>query len=105
MEPSDAAELRTLLTGVPLPAGKAELLEYAVGRRAEPQLLSALQSLPQREYESLDEVAEELLHVQPVFVEEQSSPHEESGAPPGGDAYTDRAPDPGRVRDLDGTAD
>lgn len=102
MEPSGAAELKTLLVGVPLPAGKAELLEYAVGRRAEPQLLTALQSLPQREYVSLDEVAEDLLHVQPIHVEEQSTPREESGAPPGGDAYTDPAPDTGRVRDRCG---
>ena len=103
MEPSGAAELKTLLVGVPLPAGKAELLEYAVAparRAAAPQ--PPCSRSREREYESLDEVAEDLLHVQPIRVEEQSTPHEESGAPPGGDAYTDPAPDTGRVRDRCG---
>jgi hypothetical protein len=59
------AELKTLLVGVALPAEKARLLEYAVQQRAEPPLLDALRSLPDREYESLDDVAEALLHVQP----------------------------------------
>jgi Protein of unknown function (DUF2795) len=59
------AELKTLLVGVALPAEKARLLEYAVQQRAEPSLLDALRSLPDREYESLDDVAEALLHVQP----------------------------------------
>jgi uncharacterized protein DUF2795 len=101
MDPSTAAELKTLLTGVRLPAGKAELLEHAVGRRAEPQFLDALQSLPEREYASLDEVVDELLHVQPAPLEAKPHPREESGPPPGGDAYTDPEPDTGRVRDLD----
>jgi uncharacterized protein DUF2795 len=59
------AELKTLLVGVALPAEKARLLEYAVQQRAEPLLLDALRSLPDREYESLDDVAEALLHIQP----------------------------------------
>jgi hypothetical protein len=55
-----AAALKTILVGVTLPAEKALLLEYAVQRRAEPQLLHALRSLPDRYYRSLDEVAREL---------------------------------------------
>jgi hypothetical protein len=55
-----AAELMTLLVGVALPAEKARLLEYAVQQRAEPPLLDALSSLPDREFESLDDVAAEL---------------------------------------------
>jgi Protein of unknown function (DUF2795) len=51
------AELKTLLAGVVLPAEKARLLEYAVQQRAEPPLLDALMSLPDREFESLDDVA------------------------------------------------
>jgi len=59
------AELKAALVGVRLPADKARLLEYAVQQRVEPQQLAALQSLSDREFESLDDVAEELLHVQP----------------------------------------
>jgi len=59
------AELKTLLVGVALPAEKARLLEYAVQQRAEPPLLDVLRSLPDRPYESLDDVGEALLHVQP----------------------------------------
>jgi hypothetical protein len=66
MDPSTTAALKTLLSGVDLPAEKAALLEYAVRQRAEPALLEALQALPARSFASLDEVVEALLHVQPV---------------------------------------
>jgi hypothetical protein len=66
VDASRAAELQVLLEGVPLPATKDQLLEYAVRQRAEPHFLEALRSLPEREYTSLDEVGEELLHVQPA---------------------------------------
>ena len=100
MEHSAAAELKSMLVGVSLPADKATLLEYAVQQRAEPQSLAALRSLPEREYESLDEVVEELLHVQPVRLDDEQSPHEESGAPPGADDYTEAHPsDTGTIRD------
>jgi hypothetical protein len=56
-----ASELRAVLVGVALPAEKARLLEYAVQQRAEPLFLNALRSLPDREYESLDDVADELV--------------------------------------------
>jgi hypothetical protein len=106
MEPSGAAELKGLLVGVGLPADKAQLLEYAVRQHADPQALAALRSLPERRYESLDEVVEDLLHVQPVHLEDDPSPHEESGAPPGGDDYIERHPtDTGAVRDLDSIDD
>jgi len=65
VDTSRAAELQVLLEGVPLPATKDQLLEYAVQQRAEPELLEALRGLPEREYRSLDEVGEELIHVQP----------------------------------------
>jgi len=58
---ASVAELKTLLVGVVLPADKAALLEYAVRQRAEPQLLDGLRLLPEREFESLGEVVEELL--------------------------------------------
>lgn len=66
MDPSTTAALKTLLSGVDLPAEKATLLEYAVRQWAEPVLIEALQALPGRSFASLDEVVEALLHVQPV---------------------------------------
>jgi hypothetical protein len=88
VEISRAAELQVLLEGVPLPATKDQLLEYAVRQRAEPHFLEALRSLPEREYASLDEVGEELLHVQPSQPPQPPPrPREESGDPPGGDDY------------------
>jgi hypothetical protein len=90
MNQSQAAELKTTLIGVPLPAKKPELLEYAVQQRAEPALLDGLRSLSdEKNYVSLDEVVEELLQVQPTWQSPvPPEPKEESGAPPGGDAYT-----------------
>lgn len=100
MEPVAAAQLKTALVGVSLPAQKSELLEYAVQQRVEPQQLAALRSLPEREFESLDEVAEELMRMQPHHVDAETAPHEESGLPPGGDDYTQaHPPDTGEVRD------
>jgi hypothetical protein len=106
VDTTQAAELKSLLEGVPLPAEKARLLEYAVQQHAEPVLLGALRQLPDREYVSLDEVVEELLHVQPSRDDGRpAEQHEQSGAPPGGDAYVDRRPETGRVRDLSVEAD
>jgi Protein of unknown function (DUF2795) len=103
MEPKAAAELKAVLNGVPLPAQRPDLLEYAVGNHAEPPLIDALRSLPDDEqYESLDEVVEELLRIQPARARSvPHQPNEESGAPPGGDDYT-RAhpPDTGKVRET-----
>ena len=92
MEPADAAELKAALVGVTLPAEKQQLLEYAVRQRTEPRLLEALRTLPEdAKYESLDEVVERFLHVQPARLDDEPhEPREEAGAPPGGDAYTGR---------------
>jgi hypothetical protein len=59
------AELRAALVGIELPADKARLLEYAVQQHVEPHNLDALQSLSEREFESLDDVVDELLLVEP----------------------------------------
>ena len=90
MNQADTAELKSALVGVTLPARQPELLEYAVQQHAEPPLLDALRSLPEdKEFASLDEVVEELLPVQPARNgAPPPEPKEESGAPPGGDAYT-----------------
>jgi hypothetical protein len=102
MDIARAAQLQVLLEGVVLPAEKAELLEYAVRQHAEPQFIAALRTLPDRKFESLDEVGEELVRIQPPSGNHGAHPpHEESGDPPGGDAYTDPDPDTGQVRDLD----
>lgn len=91
MEPAAAAQLKALLTGVTLPARKSELLEYAIQQHAEPSLLGSLQTLSDAHaYESLDDVVEELLHVQPRRVDAVPQPREESGDPPGRDSYTRR---------------
>jgi hypothetical protein len=95
-----ASQLQVVLEGVPLPAQKSELLAYARRQDADGSVLDALRQLPDKEYESLDDVGEELAPVQPSFDDDQVDvPRAESGLPPGGDAYTDPSPDTGRVRD------
>jgi hypothetical protein len=98
MSTREAAELQVLLEGVPLPASKQELMDYA---RAEGggRFAALLARLPDREFESLDEVGEELVPVQPQWSQPDAhQPREESGLPPGGDAYVDPAAEPGGVR-------
>jgi hypothetical protein len=97
----DVAELQVLLEGVPLPAGKRELLDYAYAQDGH-RLASLLRQLPEREFRSLDEVGEALRPVQPEW--SQSDQHQpkakaESGTPPGGAAYTDASAEPGWVRE------
>jgi uncharacterized protein DUF2795 len=98
---SRVAEIQVVLEGVPLPAGKQELIEHARREGAGPGEVALLEALPDREYGSLDEVGETLYPVQPVTPPKQpEQPEPESGLPPGGNAYTDPAPVPGAVRDL-----
>ena len=93
----DAAVIQVALEGVPLPATKDELLAYA--RREDAQASRVLESLPDREYRSLDEVGEELVRVQPGLpVQAQKVRTPESDLPPGGDDYTNAHPEPGAVR-------
>jgi hypothetical protein len=90
VDASRAAELQVLLEGVPLPAEKPTLLAYAVQQHAEPVFIDALRTLPEREYASIDEVAEQLVLVHPdPGSAAPPPPREESGGPPGGDAYTE----------------
>jgi hypothetical protein len=102
VEHARVAELQVLLEGVPLPASRSQLLEYARHQDAEPWQVDALRRLPDRQYGWIDEAAEELLRVQPP--REREEPHEPratSGAPPGGDDYTNARPESGEVRDKD----
>lgn len=97
---SRAAEIQVLLEGVPLPASKQQLIEYALRQNGAGPVLMLLDELPNRAYASLDEVGEALYPVQPIRPTEQ--PHEpkpESGDPPGREAYTEPSPEPGAVRE------
>lgn len=102
MDLSSVAELQVVLEGISLPAEREDLLDYAVRQGATTVQVGMLHRLPEQEFETIDEVAETLVRVQPP--REHEAPHrpsEESGAPPGGDAYTKVHADTGRVRDLD----
>jgi hypothetical protein len=85
-----AAEIQVVLEGIRLPATRDELLRYAA--REDAPAAHELASLPDREYESLDEVGEELVHVHPLLPAEVPLPHAESGGPPGGDSYLNAPP-------------
>ena len=99
MSTREVAELQVLLEGVSLPASKRELLDHA-RRENGGRLMPLLEQLPDREYGSLDEVGEELHPVQPKWPQPDAhKPREESGRPPGGDAYLDPAAEPGGVRE------
>jgi hypothetical protein len=89
--------LEAALEGVPLPAQKRDLLEYA--GEQDPELVQLLEGLPEREYRALDEVGEALVPAQPPPVPSHVAlPREESGLPPGGDDYVNPDPTPGAVR-------
>jgi Protein of unknown function (DUF2795) len=93
----EATQAQVLLEGVPLPAKKQALVEYARGQDA--RVAETLRSLPDREYRSLDEVGEQLASVQPSWPQPDAElPRDESGQPPGGDAYLDPHAESGAVR-------
>jgi hypothetical protein len=83
-----SAYAQTVLEGVPLPAQKPDLVAYARNQGAEEHVLEALRLLPDREYESLDEVGEAIAPVQPLRAGGARPPRPESGDLPGGQAYT-----------------
>ena len=100
MELQRVAELQVVLEGVPLPNERSSLVRYALSQGASGEQLAMLQRLPERSYDRIDEVAEALMQVQPQSdPKEPHSPREESGEPPGGDAYTQLRPETGAVRD------
>jgi hypothetical protein len=99
VEPATVAELQVLLEGVPLPNELSGLVRYALRQGASGEQIVLLRRLPERRYDNIDEVGEELARVQPAAEDEEpESPHEESGAPPGGEAYTQQSPESGAVR-------
>ena len=99
MDTQRAAELQAVLEGVSLPAGRQELVDYVRRQNGGERFRADLESLPDREFRSIDEVGEELVQVQPSRPADRLAvPHEESGLPPGGDAYLDPDAEPGSVR-------
>jgi hypothetical protein len=93
------AELQVLLEGIALPASKQELVDYASRQSDSAEFVTDLRSLPDEQYESLDDVGEALLQMQPSRSEELLPvPQDESGQPPGGDEYTNPSPEPGGIR-------
>ena len=72
----EAALVQVVLEGVPLPAERAELIDYASRQEDSDRVLSLLLELPDREYGTLDEVGEALAPVQPSS--EPDQPHEPS---------------------------
>jgi hypothetical protein len=98
MNAQRANEIQALLEGIPLPATRSMLAQYA---REEDANVAALleQRLPDQEYGDLDEVAELLLGgVRPPYPP-TPLPVPESGKPPGGDDYLNPSPESGRVRE------
>jgi Protein of unknown function (DUF2795) len=92
-----AAELQTVLEGIALPATRRQLIDYAA--REDASFSSELERLPDREYSRIDEIAEELVAVQPARPIASPLPKPESGKPPGGADYLRPHPsDTGRVR-------
>ncbi len=95
-----AAIAQVVLEGVPLPAEKAQLLEYARRQHASTEVAEALTRIEPASYRSLDEVGEAILaHRAPEQPERIVAPRPESGAVPGGEAYLDASAEPGAVRD------
>lgn len=95
-----SAVTQVVLEGAELPAKKKELVAYAEHqRRAPAEVLAALRSLPDRDYERLDEVGEEIASVQPPYgPPSRYTPQSEDGAVPGGESYVEPRPEPGAIR-------
>lgn len=86
-----------MLEGVPLPAKKAELVEYA--RAQDAAMARELEGLPDEEFDRLDAVGELLTLVPSRPKEDGRLPLPESGKPPGGPDYlTPNPTDTGLVR-------
>jgi Protein of unknown function (DUF2795) len=94
-----AAELQALLEGVALPASRQELIDYVSRQPGGSAFRADLEGLPDDEYESLTDVNEALVRVQPAAAYEPPDPHEESDRPPGGDDYVTAGAVSGAVRD------
>jgi Protein of unknown function (DUF2795) len=93
-----ASLVQAVLEGVPLPATRNQLVEYA--RSQDVSIVADLEQLPDREFDRLDAVGE-LLTMRPSAPKppQHGLPRPESGKPPGGDDYlTPHPTDTGKVR-------
>jgi hypothetical protein len=98
MNTQRASEIQAVLEGVPLPASRRQLLDYA--RAQDASIVRELERLPEETFDHLDAVGERLT-VQPEAPAPPADtvPRPESGKPPGGDDYLTAFPaDTGRVR-------
>ena len=97
MNAQRAAEIQSILEGVPLPATRRQLLRYAQAN--DTRVVAELRGLPDEEYRRLDEVGELLTLGPSVPRSGERLPRPESGKPPGGPDYLRAHPsDTGRVR-------
>ena len=95
----DAAIAQVVLEGIPLPVRKETVIEYAQRQDPDPEILALLRTLPNEQFDTIDEIGEALAPVQPAFaLPEAHLPREENDAVPGGDAYLDPSPEPGWIR-------
>jgi hypothetical protein len=99
MDTQRTAELQALLEGIPLPATRSDLIEYAHAQAGASWAAAALAELPEAEFERLDAVAEALTPAPARPDPPMRPPKPESGKPPGGDDYLAASPaDTGLVR-------
>jgi hypothetical protein len=97
MNSQRAAEIQVVLEGVPLPAKRDVLVEYAA--REDSDAAAQLRTLPDKEYARIDEVGEALMQAPGPPTPPQGLPVPESGKPPGGPNYIgERDTEAGRVR-------
>ena len=97
MDAQRVNEIQIVLEGVPLPASRSMLVEYAAAEDADAAQVLA-QRLPQQEYDRLDQVGELLLGRREPPHPSTPLPVPESGKPPGGDDYLNPFPEPGALR-------
>jgi hypothetical protein len=93
-----SAEVQAVLEGVPLPATRQQLLDYA--RAHDPSVARDLEGLPDEEFDRLDAVGALLtMQLGAPKPPEHGLPKPESGKPPGGDDYLTPSPaDSGEVK-------
>ena len=85
----ESALVQTVLEGVPLPATKQKLIDYARSHDAGERVLGILDWIEDRQYGLLDEVGEQVAPVQPEAVRpDPGHAAVESDKPPGGSSYT-----------------
>ncbi len=96
MDAQRSAELQVVLEGIPLPARRAMLIEYAASQ--DPTAAADLEALPEGEYDRLDAVGEALRQPPRAPGPARKPPRPESGEPPGGADYLRARPESGAVR-------